>query len=87
MTVFFNDGDEMAKVLGINDATVPYLEFLLSSTRTTRGNQMTIEGGDERIKDFFSHLARLASTRQEPFSASTRCPSPRTMSTARTAFL
>ena len=41
MTVFFNDGDEMAKVLGINDANVPYLEFLLSSTLTTRGNQLT----------------------------------------------
>ena len=68
MTVFFNDGDEMAKVLGINDANVPYLEFLLSSTLTTRGNQLTIDGGDERIKEFFSHLARLASTRQEPFA-------------------
>ena len=68
MTVFFNDGDEMAKVLGINDANVPYLEFLLSSTLTTRGNQLTIDGGDERIKELFSHLARLASTRQEPFA-------------------
>ena len=68
MTIFFNDGNEMAKILGINDANLPYLEFLLSTDLTTRGNQLQTGSDDARISAFFTHLARLAASRQEPFA-------------------
>ena len=59
MTIYFNDSNEMEKILGINDSNLAYLEFLLSGQITTRGNQMTFSPDSGK---FSSYIARMSFT-------------------------
>lgn len=70
MTIYFNNSEEMEKVMGINDSNLPFLTSLAGAQIRVRGNQLVINSSDSLVKDFFIHMMGLASSRTGCFSES-----------------
>ncbi|AEC01695.1 PhoH family protein [Parasphaerochaeta coccoides] len=55
-SVVFEAQEQMRRVLGANDRNLPYLEALLGTDLTSRGNALEAAGNDERGDDRFVKL-------------------------------
>ncbi len=67
-TVHFNTCQDMELVLGSNDRNLPYLEILLSTELSVRGNQLTANGNGEVVRAYFDHLMKQLPKRKDEYS-------------------